>query len=275
MKSTKSPSWINSLFGLVPLPVPPFVFSTAERTVSYLSLAEEGEFQCRESWRVALGEECFQSGPLGGRLQDAESFTRSLDELLDRLIQRPSQASLVVPDNWMRLTFIEVEEWPRRHDEQLEVLRFKLDRIVPFRAAELRIGARRVPALSGESDNRFLVGFGIESAFQQIEEAFADRGIRIGHISNDSLSLLEALKGGLAPAPLGAFVSVSEDRYSVVVTRRGEPIVYRSKAHGSTESLAPVERELRLTRSFLQERVEPGILSDLILAVPEEREASW
>lgn len=39
--------------------------------------------------------------------------------------------------------------------------------------------------------------------------------------------------------------------------------------------MAPVERELRLTRSFLQERVEPGIVSDLVLVASEAHEAQW
>jgi hypothetical protein len=255
--------------------VPPSVFAIGERSLGYLSLAEEGELTCQESHLAELGEDCFQAGPLGGRLRDVEGFTRALDALLGKMIRRPREASLVVPDNWMRLTFVELEEWPRRQDEQLEILRFKLGRIVPFRVLELRIGAERVPALTDGSAHRFAVGFGIESAFGQLEEIFEDRGIRIGDLSNASLSLLEALKEGLEPAPLGAVVSIDEDRYALIVTRHGSPIVYRSKAHGSGESLEPVARELRLTKSFLQERVEPGILSDLVLAAPESREAAW
>lgn len=273
--STKLPLWSKRILGLNPVRVPPHVFSIAEGSLSYLSLPEEGEFYCQESWLAELGEDCFQGGPLGGRLRDVESFTRALDELLGKMIIRPSQASLVVPDNWMRLTFVEVDEWPRRRGDQLEVLRFKLGRIVPFRVQELRLGAERVPALTAGSAHRFLVGFGIESAFGQLEDIFEERGIRIGDLSNASLSLLQALKRGLEPAPLGAVVSVDEDRYALLVTRHGSPIVYRSKAHRSGESWELVTRELRLTKSFLQERVEPGILSDLVLVVPDAREASW
>ena len=275
MKSTKLPLWCRRLLGLDPVRVPPYVFSVGEGSLSYISLAEDGEFTCQESWNVILGEDCFQAGPLGGRLGDVEGFTRELDGLLGKMNQRPREASLVVPDNWMRLTLIEVDEWPRRRAEQLEVVRFKLGRIVPFRVAELRIGWQRVPAIKGGSDFRFLVGFGIESAFEELEEIFEDRGIRIGDLSNASLSLLQALQRGLEPAPLGAVISVDEDRYSLMVTRHGEPIMYRSKAHRSSESLRPVERELRLTKSFLRERVEPGIVSDLVLAASEAREAPW
>lgn len=255
--------------------VPPHVFAVAESELSYLGLAEEGEFACRESARLELGDECFQSGPLGGRLRDAEGFAGKLDELLAGLDARPREASLVIPDNWLRLTFVELDEWPRRRDEQLEILRFKLGRIVPFRVEELRIASQRLASLSGGSDHRFLVGFGIESAFAQLEELFGQRGVRIGDISNSSLSLLEALKGGLASAPLGALVAVDEDRYSLVVTRHAAPLVYRGKAHGAAEPLEPVARELRLTKSYLQERLGPEMLTDLVLVAPAEREAAW
>lgn len=275
MKSTKLPLWSRRLLGLDSVRVPPQVFAVEEGSLSYLRLTEGADLYCQESSSVRLGEESFQAGPLGGRLRDVESFTRELDALLGKLDQPPTEASLVVPDNWMRLTFVELDEWPRRSAEQLEVLRFKLGRIVPFRVAELRIGAQRVPALANGSEYRFMVGFGIDSAFEQLEETFRARGIRIGDLSNASLSLLQALRAGLAPAPLGVVASVNEDRYSLMVTRHGEPIMYRSKAHGSGESMAPVERELRLTRSFLQERVEPGIVSDLVLVASEAHEAQW
>lgn len=263
------------MLGFDPVRVPPYVFAIAGGALSYLSLSEDGELYCQESFKLELSEECFQAGPLGGRLRDVESFTRSLDGLLTRLVRRPSEASLVVPDDWLRLTFVEVDTWPRKKADQLEILRFKLGRIVPFRVQELRIRAQRVPEITGGEENRFLVGFGIESAFEQLEQVFADRGIRIGDLSNTSLSLLQALREGLAPAPLGAVVAVSDDRYSVMVTQQGSPIVYRSKAHAADGPLTPVARELRLTRSFLQERVEPGIVSELVLVAPESREDAW
>lgn len=275
MKSTKLLSWSSRLLGLDPVRVPPYVFSVAEDALGYLRLSESGEIACEESWKVELSDDCFQGGPLGGRLKDAEAFTRGLDALLDRMIRRPSEASLVVPDDWLRMTFVEAEDWPRRRADQLEVLRFKLSRIVPFRVQELRIASERAASIGEGSSHRFLVGFGIESAFRQLEEIFADRQIRIGHLSNASLSLNRVLHDTLRPAPLGGFVSVEDDRYAFMVTRHGSPVVYRGKAHGAEASLAPVARELRLTRSFLQERVEPGILSELVLVAPEDRDQSW
>lgn len=263
------------MLGLNPVRVPPYVFSVAEGVLSYLSLAEDGELYCQESWSVELSEDCFQSGPLGGRLKDVEAFTRGLDALLGKMVRRPSQASLVVPDDWLRLTFVEVDDWPRRKADQLEILRFKLGRIVPFRVLELRLAAQRVPSIGTASAHRFLVGFGIDSAFAHLEEIFSERKIRIGNLSNASLSLLPALDSALAHAPLGAFVAVDHERYAVMVTQQGSPVVYRGKAHGANQPLAPVERELRLTRSFLQERVEPGIVSELILVAPDDREESW
>jgi len=275
VKSTKLPLWSRRLLGLDPVRVPPHVFSVSEGVLRYLSLAEGGEFYCEESATVELSEDLFQAGPLGGRLRDVESFTREVDVLLGKLNRRPMEASLVVPDNWMRLTFVEVDEWPRRAADQMEVLRFKLSRIVPFRVAELRIAAQRVPAIAGGSENRFMVAFGVESALAQLEEVFEARGVHIGDLSNSSLSLLQALQERLGSAPLAAAVSLDEDRYSLVVTRHGEPVMYRSKAHRASESLDPVERELRLTKTFLRERLEPGIVSELVLSAPEDREAPW
>ncbi|MFQ5526022.1 MAG: hypothetical protein ACE5GX_07135 [Thermoanaerobaculia bacterium] len=258
-----------------PVRVPPHVFALDETSLTYLSLDEGGELYCRDCLVESLAEDCFQAGPLGGRLRDQENLSGAVEALLGNLIRRPAEASLVVPDSWMRLTFVDSEEWPRRREEQLEVLRFKLGRIVPFRVEELRIAAEPVPAVEGGGSHRFLVAFAIDSALVQVEEAFEDHGVRIGNVSNQSLSLFSALAPGLASPPLGVVVRVDDERYSLIVTRQGEPAVYRSKTHAIGSSMAPVGRELRLTRSFLQERVPPGIVSEIILAAPDAREGEW
>ena len=90
--------------------VPPQVFALDERQISYLGLDEGGELYCRECAREPVSDDCFQPGPLGGRIRDAETFSGSLDALLAQVGKRPTEASLVVPDNWLRLTFIETEE---------------------------------------------------------------------------------------------------------------------------------------------------------------------
>lgn len=267
--------WIRRLLGLQPVRVPPHAFALDDGGVSYLGLDPNEELYCRDCLREELPEDSFQEGPLGGRLRDDESLVGALDALLGKLVHRPEEASLVVPDDWLRLTFVEVEDWPRASEEQFEVLRFKLGRIVPFRVQELRLAFERVPNASGEGGHRFLVGFGIDSAFSQIERVFESRGVRIGSLSNSTLSTFTSLETSLASAPLGALVRVDRDRYSLLVTLSGEPVVYRGKAHSSVVGLGPAGRELRLTRSFLQERFPPGVLSEIVLAAPPELEGDW
>ena len=267
--------WIKRLLGLQPVRVPPHAFALDEAGVSYLGLDPSEDLYCRESLREELPEDSFQEGPLGGRLRDDESLVGALDALLGKLVHRPEEASLVVPDDWLRLTFVDVEEWPRGSEEQLEVLRFKLGRIVPFRVQELRVAFARVPNLGDDGGHRFLVGFGIDSALDQVERVFESRGVRIGSISNSTLSTYASLEASLASAPLGALIRVGRERYSLLVTLSGDPVVYRGKAHSSQAGLGPAGRELRLTRSFLQERFPPGVLSEIVLAAPPELESDW
>ena len=55
-------------------------------------------------------------------------------------------ASLVMPDAWLRVTFTESGDLPSAADARDEVLRWKLRRLVPFRVDELRVGATEVDA---------------------------------------------------------------------------------------------------------------------------------
>lgn len=275
MRSTKLPSWIRGALALASERVPPHVFSLEERRLSYLSTSDEGEICCREVLTEELPDRCFQPGPLGGVPRDGEVVTRSLGELLGRMTLRPETASLVLPDHWLRLGFVEVDSWPRKRSEQLEMLRFKLKRLVPFRVEELRVGFQEVPALPSESTRRFLVGFGIEAALSQFEDVFLDRGIQLGWISNQTLSLLEVLRSLLEKEPAAAFVFVSPERYSLLVASHAEPVMYRGKSYVADDSLVAVDRELRLTRSFLIDKTSQGQLSEVILVAPADRERAW
>ena len=226
MRSTKLPLWSRKLLGLTPVAAPGHVFSVSREELHYGLFGGEGdEIAFREYHSESLGNGAFQDGPLGGAVRDIDRFAESVQSLVDRIPVRPEEASLIVPDQWLRVAFTDFEEMPSGTDRNA-VLRFKLKRLVPFRVEDLRLDAVEVPTLDDSSGRRrLLLGFGIETLLAQLEATFEQHGISLGQISNEGLSLLPALAPVLGGG-LSGVVHVTAGSYTVVVTLGVQPVLH-------------------------------------------------
>jgi hypothetical protein len=296
VRSIKLPSWSKRLLGFAPLPSPPHVFALDETRLRYGQLvADRQGLRLRAYRQLALPPDSFQNGLLGGPLRDPGAFRELVGAILEDLPGGVRDASLVIPDGWLRVTYAESGELPRGGAALDEVLRWKLRRLVPFRVDELRIGATLVSPLPGQEEpRRLLMGFAIEQLLAQLEDAFAAQGVRLGQISNVSLSLLDALaaaapKAQASPATAAsqahgraaftALAMVADDGYALIFARRGEPVLHRYKAtSGAAAETAPggsVVRDLRLTRNFLDEHFPGSALESVLLLAPPALEPVW
>ncbi len=121
------------------------------------------------------------------------------------------------------------------------------------------------------------MGFAVETLLAQLEESFSAHGVRLGHISNVSLSVLDAL----APTPgrsFQALMLVEEDGYSLILANRGEPVLHRYKGLGPAAESNPgssVVRDLRMTRNFLDENFPGSTLASVLLLAPPPLERLW
>jgi hypothetical protein len=266
------------------VPAPPHVFSLDAESLRYAQILRDRQgYRVRGYRTAALPRDAFQSGLLGGPLRDPAAFEALVGTLLrgahqDRKGGALKAASLVIPDAWLRVAFAESGELPRTAEQRDEVLRWKLRRLVPFRVDELRVSAAEVaPLPRQEEPRRLLLGFAIEQLLAQIEAAFAAHGVRLGCISNTSLSLLGALE--VRREETVALALIEEHGYTLVFARGGEPVLHRYKGFaGSVPEVGRtglVVRDLKLTRNFLDEQL-PGVpLGRVLLLAPPEQEPLW
>lgn len=285
MRSIRLHSWIERLLGLDPLRVPPYVFAVDEGSLRYGRFECGGDGTVMADYRaVELPPGFFHSGPLGGPLSKPEALGEKLAELLDHLDDEErkalGRASLVIPDRWLRLVFAEITELPSSTAARDEVLRFKLRRLVPFRVEELRVRALEVAPLRGQNEpRRVLLGFAIDLLLTQLERAFAAAGTELGQISNTSLSLAELLRKDGASSACSLLVCVQEEGYSLLFLADGEPLLYRYKALESgleeEQARALVARELRLTKSFLEDQAPEARLDRVVLAAEPSQQGAW
>ena len=298
MKSTKLPLWIERVLGLDPQPPPPHVFALdlpAEgeeplvETVEGDGSASHGVLRYGSFHRGSKGfvyaagfdeplpAGIFGQGPLGAPMRNPKLFAEHVQQIVERAEGPIKEASLVLPDHWLRLTFTEISELPRRSRDIQDVLRFKLNRLVPFRVEDLRISASEVtPFPNQEEPRRLLLGFGVEVLMAQFEEAFAAVGVEIGRITNTSLALAASLEHNLGAQDLAALVTVQPGAFSVAYFQADEPLLYRYKAMPATvDPSSSIRRDLRLTSGFIGQHFPERQLSQLYLAAPPEVEDTW
>lgn len=281
MRSTKSRSWIEGALGLRPLPAPPHVFRLDSRALAYgnLQIDDGGAVEVRELRNRTLPEGVAPSGRLGGPIRSPARLVEEIDGLLDGLSGPVESASLVLPDDWVRITFVEVEDLPRSDRAREEVVRWKLKPVLPVRPDDLRLDLRPTPRVVGESEStRLLVGFALEALLGPLEEAFASRGIRLGRISGESLALLPALQERVGGSELAGIALVGARGYTLLFVHRGEPVLTRSKhldvgLEGADDE--SIIRDLRLTRAFLRERIPSIELSEILVVAPPTAAERW
>ena len=171
MRSTKSPSWIERLLGAGPIAAPPHVVGLREDALVYARVDRhpDGALQVLRHLEAALPDG-FADGPLGGPPHDAAALEVAVRELFERAGGRIEEATLVLPDRWLRLVFAEFTELPAAAAAREQALRFKLHQLVPFRADELRVRAVEVAPLPGQEEPRRLaVAFALEALLGPLE----------------------------------------------------------------------------------------------------------
>lgn len=263
--------------------MPPHAFAVDDERLLYGRFASsDGRFDFQEFHEVALDAETFQPGPLGGPVRDLDKLRGRIEALLEAITSPVSNASLVLPDAWLRLAFTELEELPRRAAAE-EVLRWKLKKQVPFRVEELRLrGAVAAQLPGGGEGKRILLGYAMDQLVRQLEQAFTARGVRIGLVVNASLALCEALAQLATGDERVGVLLAGRSGYSLAFTRGGEMTFHRFRAIGDLETgngaARLVARDLRLTRDYLdRETGEPLPDGFLVMAPPasEERWLAW
>jgi hypothetical protein len=272
---------ISAILGSAPVPVPPHVFALDGERLRYAAFERSnGGAELRDYRAVDLAPDTFLPGQLGGSLREASLLGQAIEQLLGHFEGAVTEGSLVVPDGWARIGFAETGDLPRSARARDEVLRWKLRRLVPYRVEDLRVRYLEVPALSGQEEpHRVLCFFLLDALFRQIEDAFAARGVRLGSVSNETLSLLEAVGGALVNLDLAGVVHRTNYGYSLVFTREGRPVIYRHKSIGRSatagDPAVQIQRDLRLTRKYLQDHVEGALLRRILIAAPDDETEPW
>lgn len=273
-----------------PAEIPPYVFALQERpgkaglALRFAGLRRDGASLAVEgSDAIDLAPETLQPVTLGAFLRDPAAFGRQLSVLLSRAggAAKVEEASLLLPESWLRLVFAEAsDDLPRAAPARQEVLLFKLRRLVPFRVEELRVEAVEVLAMPGQEEpRRLLVAFAAEAVLASFEDAFAAQGIRLGLITNPSLALFAGVRRAARAPGLSALLVATGDESTLLVAREDQPILHRHRVwsgeldDGARRDLAV--RDLKLVAAFLADKLPGEELREVLVLAPPALAADW
>jgi hypothetical protein len=157
---------------------------------------------------------------------------------------RISGASLVIPDDFVRVLAIDVEATEKNPKETEEVILWKFGRIFGEPVPALRMSWQNVGA--GTEAVRLLAVATLEETAAALETAFGDAGIRIGAIESAALAVASLARKAL---PADSFLVWADgDAATTVFLKGGQLRFLRTKATSDPEEAL---QEIRLAASFV------------------------
>jgi hypothetical protein len=237
--------------------VPPHVFCLLDEGVTYARVRQGDPTGFAEARHFR-----YPAGSLGGpsagvplvtreAIAEAVKAARALSE------GRLTRASVVYPDSWARILPVELEALPSDQAAGLDMVGWKLKKLLPGAAVDLALVYEPMPVLSEEK--RVLAAATARAVIEAIERAFDEHGVRVGYLAPASLALFEGLSSTLSAAAAGdyALLHRSGGAVSFFIGRGAEPIFFRSRPPGADDDQ---DREARLSLSYYAERLKgPGI----------------
>ena len=213
-----------------------------------------------------LPDGSLEVGPVGLQAVDDQSLGPVLARLKGAA-EGAEHAAIVVPTSWLRSFLIDMDRLPRKEDELLDVVRWRLKKSLPIPPTELRYSVVRLPESDGQRN--VLVLAGIERAIAGMEACFASVGVEVGLITSRLFALVPRTGGVASPLLV---IQHEESFLSLLLLVDGMPAFLRTKplprGDGGRDA---VLREASLTLGYIRESVgvEGGIEVKLSCERPE------
>ncbi len=187
-------------------------------------------------------------GPVGLQSVRSQVVTPGLAKLKGAA-EGARTAAVVVRTGWLRSFMLDVDKLPRREEELLDVVRWRLKKLLPVPPADLRLSIVRLPEADGR--RRLLVMAGIERAIASVEACFSEIGVEVGLVTTRLFALVPRLSGDAPPFLL---VQHEEGFLSLLFLIGGVPRLLRTKPlpAGNGDGTAVV-REAAMTLGFIRD----------------------
>lgn len=160
--------------------------------------------------------------------------------------------SLLLPDSWFRMNFVDLPSLPDRPHEAVHIVRWSLRRTLPIPPESLRV-TWEVLSRSG-AGAKLLVLSAVEETLAAIERVFNAAGIEVILIEPVGLNIWNAV-AVREPATTRdrLFFHIRDHDFTTAVFRGAQPLFLRSRNLSGERTL---EQEIKLSASYLRDTIQ-------------------
>jgi type IV pilus assembly protein PilM len=182
-------------------------------------------------------------------------------ELLD--VEAGEAVSLLLPDSVARVSLLDFPELPLRRKETRPLVRFRLQKTIPFRMEDAVLGYS-ILGRKADGTTRLLAVLLHRNVLGQYEDLLRDLGVLPELVDLSSLNLLNLCRGDLGPQlPESGdwlLANLTEDFLTLMILRGEEIVFFRCKgrqtlAGSNGFSTEGALRELRGSLSYYNEKL--------------------
>ncbi|MEJ5370198.1 MAG: hypothetical protein WHT08_17950 [Bryobacteraceae bacterium] len=188
--------WLHWLKSLVVDPPPEAVFEVSARGISSAFTRNP-----RPAW-TPLPEGTLEISPLENNIRNPEAFAAAVQAAASNGESRGRRrAALILPDYCARVTVLDFDSFPSEPEEQLQLVRFRIRRVVPFDVEHAVVACLPQPRPGGSKRVDVVAAVVNMEVASHYETPFRAAGLHCGFVT---LSALAALSLPPAEAPADA-----------------------------------------------------------------------
>jgi hypothetical protein len=210
----------------------------------------------------------FDQSPLG-----EGELAQGLRTLFERCGVRPGRVGLVLPDNVAKIALLVLPERPASTRQLVELIRFKMNRAMPFKVADAALSYQILPA-EGRAVT-VLVALMRQALVDRYERAIGSLGARLGLVDLCTPNLLNLCRARVEQASAAgdvALLNCTSTYFSLLIVRGGRLIFYRCKSYNvgdaAAEAAAPnglFAREIAGSLSYYREKLDGRTLATVLV----------
>lgn len=207
--------WLNAM------PHPPLVVEIAG---THAAAARWGKLRGHlDSYAVEpVAEGAIVPSPVDANIAKPDAVRSSLRRVFSRVPARGPDVALLIPDPVVRVFILPFETFPRRSDEALPLLRWRLKKSVPFDVDETVVSWMRQAGREGSLE--ILTAVARRRILREYEEILESLDVNAGVVLSSTLCTLPLLEERGA----SLLVRMCGRTLTTVIVRAGNLCVYRS-----------------------------------------------
>jgi type IV pilus assembly protein PilM len=188
--------WLHRLKSLVSDPPPEAVFEVSPRGIAWAQTRNP-----QPAW-TSLPEGTLEVSPLENNIRNAEAFAAAVRAAAGNGEARGRRrAALILPDYCARVTVLDFDAFPSEPEEQLQLVRFRIRRVVPFDVEHAVVACFPQPRAGGSKRVDVVAAVVNMEVASHYETPFRAAGLHCGFVT---LSALASLSLPPADAPFDA-----------------------------------------------------------------------